>query len=1266
MNNISSTLIKSLVKNKEKTLAQIQLEKILNTDIHESSLGCKISNTHIRIGKVHLDTFYEAQLLFGNSYWTDIFSFYFYQFIKKIFKDNNYLKNRPIILYGYETYSTLTLNKTISFLEKDGYKAYLRIFEVRDNRVRYCDERISTDDSQNFGGKEQTSLDSLVLEEDPILFFFVGISSTLSTFKHMNENLLAVNLNYSKIDKFCISIIQVIGQNLGIKGSHDPSGQFLELGCDDFGEYVISKYEEAYLDFISDKDAQKVHYYVSTRATWYIANQCKLCMPNNFLEEKPLIEVDESSVVPTQMIRLNNNNIGTSTVDPIEVFSKNNSEIFINDVANKKYLHYDHIERNGNHHQYYFRLSRLYHDKRNDIEEWLGTIKNANTHFGGTTLPNNFTFCGDKIINIIVAPQHFSNTGFVNSVNNIVFDGTAHIIEFDINKEFRSNFKAKYNNYCELEKIISELTEYKINFYYVNDQIVSGTTFYRAKSLINSLFSKTNDEINIFKGVFVLFDRNSLETRKNYVQIILDEETGTAYLPYFSYLKIDIPSLRHYNDSCPLCFNKHKAFDIINECALDKTAFYWQEKIIYHRQKNVEEIRNMHISDNDCLRHYRRFQCENDLWRAAKKAYDEISQNISHTSETDSDGFKREIIISNFYNCINNRLNQSQTDNEKIEYLISYLKTMSRALLYYQEDVKKAVFEILLHLFGYFISTNLCGKLPIGVNKLNINLNSCSASLKYDLFCIIITCLCGVGSCVLLDYNRLMKCRKIGKMLAGESENKERDFDSFLLNNIKKLLCYDKGNSKAMLTHNMFQSNNLMDKINSGFGEDFFIRLYLENTRAPSLYRDNDVIKQIQDLQNDDDKITQEGDAQLNETEENDTSNDDIKKYKKLSEILIDVATKDVITGERIYAIEFFAVHNDEVVNITGGEIAEPSHDLECFAQEDDIYYIGVGNNFSQLMRLNDYTSKKSLEEILKCELKLIKNAHIIIGIRANSIEPVAKVLKYRKEILELVETDFNNDAISNLIVLHRDAEILSEVKTVSHHSKPLIEFDNLFEMLPGQYGKVALNDSNAGYYLEIQRKLLSIYMDTVISIAYREKLRKEQKFMAKDDPGMFLVDYNPLDDRLDYAKSQIMIEHGNKVDFQIGEINNEQFEPYAPNVQEELFKAFKTEYDIIRFREAEGIGDPYLIIKTFIDNAFNHCISPQIKVKLQKEQDESYTLVVENTITKRKDNFSNKHITLKAMKYIFEDRLKILEPYERLENESIFKIELKNFIVKK
>lgn len=465
-NNISTALIKCLVKDGDKTLAQKQLETILNKDIHDNSLGCKIPETHVRIGKVHLNTFYEAQLLFGNAYWTDIFAYYFYHYIiSKLENSKKVDKKRPIILYGYETYSTLTLNKTITFLEKDGYKVNLRVFEVKEKRIRYCDE--STD----------TNVDESILKQNPIMFLFVGISSTLSTFNYMNSAITELNNKYSLIKKFCTSVIQVTGNSES--EDNDCSNDFIKKGNDKYGSYVECTTGEQYLSFMDD-DEKKAYYYVSVEATWHKPESCKLCMPQNYINEYPLIEVDESSVVPSQMIRLNVFEHNNLVEDPIEKFSMESSKMFFKNLNNAKYLRYGHIERNENHFRYYLRLSRLYHDKKNDVENWLNKIK------------DNYTFMSKKTINIIIAPQHYSNTGYVNSVNRIIFDGTAHIIEFDINKEYRSNFRAKHNNYFELEKIISELKDYSINFYYVNDQIVSGNTFNRAKSLVLSLFKNLN------------------------------------------------------------------------------------------------------------------------------------------------------------------------------------------------------------------------------------------------------------------------------------------------------------------------------------------------------------------------------------------------------------------------------------------------------------------------------------------------------------------------------------------------------------------------------------------------------------------------------------------------------------------------------------------------------------------------------------------------------------------------------------------------------
>ena len=57
---------------------------ILKTNICSMSTGCKIENTHVRLGsKVHLDEFYQAELLFQNNYFTTRFA---YLVVDDIFK----------------------------------------------------------------------------------------------------------------------------------------------------------------------------------------------------------------------------------------------------------------------------------------------------------------------------------------------------------------------------------------------------------------------------------------------------------------------------------------------------------------------------------------------------------------------------------------------------------------------------------------------------------------------------------------------------------------------------------------------------------------------------------------------------------------------------------------------------------------------------------------------------------------------------------------------------------------------------------------------------------------------------------------------------------------------------------------------------------------------------------------------------------------------------------------------------------------------------
>ena len=1210
--NISTALIKYLVKDNDKTLAQKQLETILNKDIHDSSLGCKIPETHIRIGKVHLNTFYEAQLLFGNAYWTDIFAYYFYDFILSNLDETQKAdKNRPIILYRYETYSTLTLNKTITFLEKEGYNVNLRVFEVKEKRVRYCDESINT------------IVDESILSQNPIMFFFIGISSTLSTFNYMNSAITELNNNYSNIKKYCTSIIQVIG-NTNSEDS-DCSNDFIEKGCDEYGSYVKCSTGEQYLSFI-DNHEKKAYYYVAVEATWHKPENCKLCMPENYINEYPLIEVDEASVVPTQMIRLNYFEHDILVEDPIEEFSVQNSKLFFKDSNNAKYLRYGHIERNENHFRYYLRLSRLYHDKKNDIENWLIRIK------------ENYPFTSKKTINIIIAPQHYSNTGYVNSVNRIIFDGTAHIIEFDINKEYRSNFRAKYNNYFELEKIVSDLKDYSINFYYVNDQIVSGNTFNRSKSLVLSLFKKLNikNKLNVFQGVFVLFNRNSFDTRKNYVNVIKTKRDASEknYLPYFSYLNLDIPSFRNHDDSCPICFNKNKSLDIIKECALDSTAFYWQEKIVHHRLKNVNDVRKDKTETNINERYFRRLSCENDLWISVKQAYKEISCFYSQEYNISESFNKRDCIIDNFFKTIHQRFLELDSDADKIECLISYIKAMSRALLYYQEDVKKATLYILLKIFDYYCKSVIkddanfvllfSNDFPIGDKYVYLDLNKEeNIKLQYELFCIIISNLCGIGSCVLLDLERLKICRNIGINLAGK--NNKNNFESFLLNVLKKLLCYDKGLSKATILQ-----TKVLNKIDKW--DDFYIKLFLENTRSPELLKNQDLIDNIVRL------------------EECDIST----KYTALANIIQQELSK---YSQESIKIQFFTVTNDEnsnfkAIDISEGDINPPKKITDFYYDEDaGVSFVCIGNNYGML-------KEKYEPKILENELKIVKNAKIILGINTSNFCLIAKILQYREQILQMVEADFKNDAISKLRITRGQAEVLSEAKTVTHNNNPLVLYEIVFKDLYAH--KMPL---------EIQRKFLSLYMNTVISMAYREQLRFDvYKFSSiNNENSMFCFDYFPVGESIEYIEKQLLDEYNDSITLKFGKINQGEFIPYFGSKLTHLKESLKKNYAIVRFRKSDELCEAYMLLKTGIENAYRHCSNPTIDLYLVENNNNYFDLIIENTINQRKSLPSDKGITIEALKYIFNKpdsngRQEIVFDAKE-KNNNVFQIIFKNFI---
>jgi len=188
--------------------------------------------------------------------------------------------------------------------------------------------------------------------------------------------------------------------------------------------------------------------------------------------------------------------------------------------------------------------------------------------------------------------------GFAQYVNTYYFNGTAEIISINVDKEFRSNFICEHN---ALQKTIEELIltweekgiednyEYKfppINFYFVDDSIITGGSFCRANSLIRSLISNEHlryFSIDMFKGIFVLVDRLSESSKKSLIKDI-------GKFHYF--LHLDISSQRAGGDSCVCCKLEEEAQILFKKSSTKMLADYWFSKIKVYRAKQFDSIRN--------------------------------------------------------------------------------------------------------------------------------------------------------------------------------------------------------------------------------------------------------------------------------------------------------------------------------------------------------------------------------------------------------------------------------------------------------------------------------------------------------------------------------------------------------------------------------------------------------------------------------------------------------------------------------------------------
>lgn len=611
----------------KKTLFERSLQSVLNQDVQTEKFGCKLEKLHVRIGsKIHIRTFYEAELLFHNNYYTSRFA---YWLLNDLSSNRELNLKKPFILVGYENYSEMLLSELCSMFGKKGIQTDYLIYEQKA--------------VGRFRGKSPFSQ-----YKDYQFVIIVPINSTMTT--HIKAS--------GFLEK---TIKEALRRESGESYSEYHLGKVLNYGIilisDGQENQYWKKSSKEQNTIISTIDNEKMKYYTEVISEWAHPLECKACFPkDDYKKEVPLVETNKESVVPMHAISIRKEK------KPMNDWMITDEEMGKLEELSK-FLVYDHVERNGNHFNYYFATEKLWDfpDVRENVQQWLKQKREL------------FQTGECKVYDIIVAPLHFSNTAFVEEVNDWLFSNAALVLHFDVDKEFRMNVKTKYSSIQQLyDNLCLDDEKSIINFHYVDDTIISGRTYSRMKSLILSLIARRkgdNVTINIFKSIVVLLNRMSTSSIENYIN-------DTNY--FLAYFNLNISSMRVNSDACILCKKYGEWNKLAEQASLNEVYAYWKGKSgKIECKKNEQAVEQWEKASFERKKHARQYMIAS---HKAKNLLDVLC-------DSEEKGVIQKEIVEHLF---------PEDVNQSLEELIAMLKVLGRPFMTFRREEKEVVFELML------------------------------------------------------------------------------------------------------------------------------------------------------------------------------------------------------------------------------------------------------------------------------------------------------------------------------------------------------------------------------------------------------------------------------------------------------------------------------------------------------------------------------------------------------------------------------------------
>ena len=426
--------------------------------------------------KLIVESFYEADSMFQNSFFTDRFAFIIAEKISACVD-----KSMELAIIGYKFYSE-QLVKTVAKYLKGVYEVKSDVFIADEDNGGQLLIDIPQDKRKSILNKQFVTI--------------VPIGATLST----NDKIIA---ELKRLMKEGVNVVynhcSIVVRN--IEGKTDISDiereqKWWQL---DLSERKVGTIFE---------NAKEIHFDIligtvdPNSPNWWRRFNKEVSFPDDYRKER--------YVNPSENASINSRNLlGIPRLD--RDLTAATPEIHLEELKRlhdlKKDVYSGHIDYNGSHYRYYFDTESYVRKAPEMFLSWLDDV--------AVSLRSESTK-----LNIIITPNARIDSDLVNIVNEKVFGGNALIVFFDVNN-WKSNIINKFS-------YVSELVEEKkgdVHFHFVDHSLFSASTYKKTKSYLRALCPDVS-----FSSGIVVINRLNFILRK---EIKSDFKDGNLFV-YFN------------------------------------------------------------------------------------------------------------------------------------------------------------------------------------------------------------------------------------------------------------------------------------------------------------------------------------------------------------------------------------------------------------------------------------------------------------------------------------------------------------------------------------------------------------------------------------------------------------------------------------------------------------------------------------------------------------------------------------------------------------